>query len=78
MVTQVFTTKANEEISIPAFSENGRVFVTFVPHGEELLVESEAYIHDQVVYTSHSTEESKHFLDSLKNSHEDTIQEKIH
>ncbi len=66
MVTQVYTAKAHEQISLPAFTEDGRIFVTFVSADEQLHIESQDYITDPVVSTTSSRAESKSFLDSLK------------
>jgi len=73
MVTQVYITKANEQISLPAFTEDGRVFVTFVPSDETLHIESDQYISDPIVSVATSWTESKTFLDTLKDGDEDTV-----
>jgi len=66
MVTQMYDVKAKKKIVIPPFMEEGRLFVTFVPKGEELYIESDEYLNDPIVFESSSSAEDKQFLDSLK------------
>lgn len=66
MYTQVYDVDASHKINFPQFMDAGRVFLTFVPKGEELYLESDEYLDDPVVFTSRSRQEDKAYLDSIK------------
>jgi hypothetical protein len=51
---------------MPRFLDEGRIFVSFVPKGEELYIESDHYRNDPIVYTSYTPEQTQAYLASLK------------
>lgn len=64
MYTQVYDVDASIKINYPQFMSSGRVFLTFVPKGEELYIESDTYLNDPITFEWSGQEALSH-LDSL-------------
>jgi hypothetical protein len=50
MYTQVYDVDASRKIDFPQFIDPGRVFVTFVPKGEDLYLESDEYFNSEISF----------------------------
>ena len=66
MFTQTYDVESKAIIDVSSFGNKWRVMVTYIPEWEELYLESDEYLDNPIVFTAHSREESKAFLDSLK------------
>lgn len=76
MYTQTYDVGSKAIIDLSVFGDKGKVLLTYIPEWEELFLESDEYFNDPIVFTSHSWEEDKMFLNSLK-TNENSLSQKI-